>query len=68
MEKNIRFGDLVRSSGRPQTHTLWTEAKEDKQLHQAIKKIRLSLSFRIPPANIRAMAVSDSINRQVLHI
>lgn len=37
MEKKIRFGDLVRASGRPQTHTLWTDAKKDKALQKAIK-------------------------------
>jgi len=38
MEKKIRFGDLVRNSGRPQTHTLWTDLKKDTALRQAIKK------------------------------
>jgi len=51
MEKKIRFGDLVRESGRPQTHTLWTDAKHDKQLQQAIKKNQVVTVIQEPTSN-----------------
>jgi hypothetical protein len=41
MEKAIRFGDLVRSAGRPQTFALWTAPKENRSLTQAIRQNRV---------------------------
>jgi hypothetical protein len=41
MEKTIRFGDLVRNSGRPQTVTLWTDPKKDRSLQEAIRDNRV---------------------------
>jgi hypothetical protein len=39
--KTIRFGDLVRGSGRPRTFTLWTKPEDDPSLTGAIKKNRV---------------------------
>jgi len=39
--KTIRFGDLVRGSGRPRTVTLWTKPEDDASLTGAIKKNRV---------------------------
>jgi hypothetical protein len=41
MEKKIRFGELVRHSGRPQVVTLWTEPSQDRRLARAIKENRV---------------------------
>jgi hypothetical protein len=41
MEKKIRFGDLVRNSGRPQPMTLWTDPKNDKSFSKAVKENRI---------------------------
>src|SRR5438105_761975 len=37
MGKKIRFGDLVRNSGRPKVVTLWTEPSKDRSFREAIK-------------------------------
>src|SRR5262245_8159211 len=39
--KKIRFGDLVRNSGRPKTLTLWTEPESNKELQRAIRGNRV---------------------------
>ena len=39
--KKIRFGDLVRSSGRPKNLSLWTTPKKNKELQQAIRGNRV---------------------------
>jgi len=39
--KKIRFGDLVRNSGRPKTLTLWTTPARNKELQQAIRGHRV---------------------------
>ncbi len=41
MEKKIRFGDLVRNSGRPQSVTLWGEPKKMPSFRKAIKENRV---------------------------
>jgi hypothetical protein len=41
MRKSIRFGDLVRNSGRPTAHTLWTKPGNDKRFMQAVKGNRV---------------------------
>jgi len=41
MEKNVRFGDLVRNSGRPQTVALWSKPEKDLTLSRAIKENRV---------------------------
>jgi hypothetical protein len=41
MEKNVRFGDLVRNSGRPQTVALWSKPEKDPTLSRAIKEKRV---------------------------
>jgi hypothetical protein len=41
MEKRIRFGDLVRNSGRPRVVTLWTEPKKQKGFAKAIRENRV---------------------------
>ncbi len=41
MEKKVRFGDLVRNSGRPQTLTLWTKPEDNPALTRAIKQNRV---------------------------
>ena len=41
MGKTIRFGDLVRSSGRPQFVTLWTAPEKDHRVSRAMKESRV---------------------------
>jgi hypothetical protein len=41
MEKKLRFGDLVRDSGRPQTVALWAKPEKDPALSRAIKENRV---------------------------
>jgi len=41
MPKNVRFGDLVRNSGRPSVHTLWTKPERDRAFMQAVKRNRV---------------------------
>ena len=41
MPNNVRFGDLVRDSGRPTVHTLWTKPGGDKPFMQAVKRNRV---------------------------
>lgn len=41
MAKTIRFGDLVRGSGRPQVVTLWVEPKKDKNFSKAVDENRV---------------------------
>jgi hypothetical protein len=41
MEKKIRFGDLVRNSGRPQVLTLWTAPEKDPTVARATKENRV---------------------------
>jgi len=49
MANIIRFGDLVRSSGRPQTFSLWSgDPKKDRTLQQAIRKNRVLTVFLEP--------------------
>ncbi|HEX5220870.1 MAG TPA: hypothetical protein VFZ59_14975 [Verrucomicrobiae bacterium] len=49
MANTIRFGDLVRSAGRPQTFTLWSgDPKKDRTLQQAIRKKRVLTVFQEP--------------------
>jgi hypothetical protein len=45
--KPIRFGDLVRNSGRPHTVTLWTAPKKIGELQKAIHTNRV-LTVRHP--------------------
>ena len=39
--KTLRFGDLVRQSGRPVTLELWMPPKENKELQKAIRTNRV---------------------------
>src|SRR5947209_5865159 len=41
MAKTIRFGDLVRGSGRPEVVTLWVEPKKDKNFSKAMDENRV---------------------------
>src|SRR5436190_20046385 len=41
MGKTTRFGDLVRSSGRPEAFTLWTEPKKDRSFSKAVRENRV---------------------------
>ncbi len=52
MEKKLRFGDLVRNSGRPHTFTLWTDPARDPELSRAIKQNRV-LSIMQQPSSRR---------------
>jgi hypothetical protein len=47
-KKNIRFGDLVWNSGRPETHALWMDPKQDRSLHRAIKENRVFTVIQEP--------------------
>jgi hypothetical protein len=48
MKKQIRFGDLVRNSGRPQVVTLWTEPEKNPALRTAIKQNRVLTVIQTP--------------------
>lgn len=48
MEQRVRFGDLVRSSGRPRVITLWVEPEKDRVLAAAIKRNRVLTVIREP--------------------
>jgi hypothetical protein len=41
MEKRLRFGDLVRNSGRPEPVTLWTAPTKDRNISRAKKENRI---------------------------
>ena len=41
MEKRIRFGDLVRNSGRPEPVTLWKDPSKDRNIVRARKENRI---------------------------
>jgi hypothetical protein len=41
MGKTIRFGELVRNSGRPQFVTLWTAPEKDERVSRAMKEHRV---------------------------
>src|SRR6266480_2901936 len=48
MGKTIRFGDLVRASGRPQVRTLWTKPSKDTTFMNAVKGNRVLTVYREP--------------------
>jgi hypothetical protein len=54
MEKTLRFGDLVRNSGRPETIALWTDPKKDRTLTRAIKENRVLTVIQEPGKRIMA--------------
>jgi hypothetical protein len=41
MAKTMRFGDLVRVSGRPEAVTLWTDPKKDRAFSKAVRENRV---------------------------
>jgi hypothetical protein len=46
MGRNIRFGELVRASGRPEVLTLWTKPNQDRSFMKAVKANRVLTVFR----------------------
>jgi len=46
--KNIRFGDLVRASGRPEIKSLWTAPNRDRSFTKAIKENRVLTITQVP--------------------
>jgi hypothetical protein len=50
--KKLRFGDLVRVSGRPRTLTLWTAPKKSAELQKAMKTNRI-LTVQQPNAGTK---------------
>jgi len=54
MEKKIRFGDLVRNSGKPQPMTLWTDPKKDKPFSKAVKENRIVTVIQDPASKRKA--------------
>jgi len=50
MGKTIRFGDLVRNSGRPHVVTLWVDPKKDPSFSKAIAENRV-LTVHADPAS-----------------
>jgi len=50
MGKTIRFGDLVRASGRPHLVTLWVDPKKDPSFSKAIRENRV-LTIHTDPTN-----------------
>ncbi len=57
MEKRIRFGDLVRESGRPQPFTLWTDPKQDRSFTQAVKHNRVLTVVQEPGSKHRDFGI-----------
>jgi hypothetical protein len=53
MPKNVRFGDLVRNSGRPTVHSLWTKPGRDKEFMQALKRNRVLTVVQDPTSKRR---------------
>lgn len=51
MAKTMRFGDLVRGSGRPEVVTLWVEPKKDKNFSQAMDENRVLTVLTDPGSN-----------------
>jgi hypothetical protein len=39
--KTVRFSQLVKSAGRPVSHTLWSSPEDDREFQQAVKKARV---------------------------
>jgi len=52
MGKTIRFGDLVRGSGRPEVVTLWLEPRKDQRFSRAVRENRV-LTIHGDPASQR---------------
>jgi len=50
MGKTIRFGDLVRESGRPHVATLWVDPEKDPSFSKAIRENRI-LTVHADPAS-----------------
>lgn len=48
MPKDIRFGELVKRSGRPQVITLWTDPKQDRSFMKAVKENRVLTLIQKP--------------------
>jgi hypothetical protein len=48
MDKKLRFGDLVRNSGRPHVVTLWVKPEKDPRLTTAIKQNRVLTVIQQP--------------------
>lgn len=48
MAKKVRFGDLVRNSGRPRVITLWTKPEKIPSLTAAIKQNRVLTVIQEP--------------------
>jgi hypothetical protein len=48
MDKRLRFGDLVRNSGKPLVITLWTKPQENRALSDAVKKNRVLTVIQEP--------------------
>lgn len=48
MDKKLRFGDLVRLSGRPGVFTLWTKPEKDRAFTRAVKENRVLTVIQEP--------------------
>jgi hypothetical protein len=48
MHKRLRFGDLVRDSGRPKVVTLWTKPQQNRTLTEAAKQNRVLTVIQEP--------------------
>src|SRR5205807_4758098 len=48
MEEKLRFGDLVRNSGRPRIVTLWTRPEKNPELTKATKANRVLTVMQQP--------------------
>jgi hypothetical protein len=53
--KRLRFGDLVRNSGRPEVVTLWTKPEKNRALTDAVKKNRVLTVTQEPGKRDRGM-------------
>ena len=58
MGKTIRFGDLVRESGRPEAVTLWTPPKKDRSFSKAMRENRV-MTVHSDPASHRKDYLDD---------
>jgi hypothetical protein len=56
MEKRIRFGDLVRNSGRPSVWTLWADPRKDRAFTKAVRENRVLTVIQEPASKHRDYA------------
>jgi hypothetical protein len=53
VKRQIRFAELIEQSGKPKTHALWTEPKQDRELMSAVKAHRVLTVIQKPTGNAK---------------